>query len=115
MAALLQQLTAAGLRLSVNADKIIVAPRDKLTENLREIIRAHRSELLQELSRSGPSGNPLMTRGQAEDCHAGVWDDAEIAAYTGRVLRFVRRGIATDSADNIAERLTLRDREHDDR
>ena len=35
--------------------------------------------------------------------------------FHGRVLRFVQRGINAPDADDLAERLTLRDREGDDR
>ncbi len=59
------------------------------------------------------SGNPLMTPEQGDDCHAGGWDDAEIDAFTARQARFKRMGRA--EADHLAERLTLRDRQHDDR
>ena len=61
------------------------------------------------------SANPLMTKAQADDCHAGAWDDAEISAFSARVLLFIRRGVDADAADNLAERLTLRDREGDER
>jgi hypothetical protein len=55
-----------------------------------------------------------MTPEQGDDCHAGGWDDAEIDAFTARQARFTRMGRMAD-ADHLAERLTLRDRQHDDR
>jgi hypothetical protein len=58
---------------------------------------------------------PLMTREDADRCHAGGWTDAEIQTFTGRVLLLVRRGVSTTVADDLAERLTLRDRDGDDR
>jgi hypothetical protein len=58
---------------------------------------------------------PLMTMEQADQCHAGGWDNAEIEVFTTRVLRFMRLGTAAEVADDLAERLTLRDREQDDR
>jgi len=60
------------------------------------------------------SGNPLMTPEQGDECHAGGWDDAEIDAFQRREARFTRMGRAAD-AEHLAERLTLRDRQHDDR
>ncbi len=56
-----------------------------------------------------------MTAAQASDCHAGGWDDGEIEAFATRVLRFMQRGIGATAADDLAERLTLRDRDGDDR
>ena len=61
------------------------------------------------------SANPLMTKAQGDACHAGAWGDAEISAFSARVLLFIRRGVDADAADNLAERLTLRDREGDAR
>jgi hypothetical protein len=54
-----------------------------------------------------------LTSDEADRCHAPCWDDAEIAAFTTRTTRFVLLGRA--DADDLAERLTLRDRQHDDR
>jgi hypothetical protein len=48
---------------------------------------------------------------EADRCHAPCWDDAEIAAFTARTERFALLGRA--DADDLAERLTLRDRQHD--
>ena len=50
---------------------------------------------------------------EADRCHAPCWDDAEIAAFTARTERFALLGRA--DADDLAERLTLRDRDGDDR
>lgn len=50
---------------------------------------------------------------EADGCHARCWDDAEIAAFTARTERFALMGRA--DADDLAERLTLRDRDGDDR
>ena len=55
-----------------------------------------------------------MTPEQGDDCHAGGWDDAEIEVFMVREARFMRLGRVAD-AEHLAERLTLRDREQDDR
>ena len=44
---------------------------------------------------------------------ASCWDDAEMAAFTARTARFALLGRA--DADELAERLTQRDRDGDDR
>ena len=33
-------------------------------------------------------GNPYMTPEQGDECHAGGWNDAEIATFTARATRF---------------------------
>lgn len=59
------------------------------------------------------SGNPYMTSEQSDECHEGGWDDAEIAVFIARAARLSARGRA--DAEHLAERLTLRDRQADDR
>ncbi len=54
-----------------------------------------------------------LTNDDAGRCHASCWNDAEIAAFMARTERFAVLG-RTDAAD-LAERLTLRDRDGDDR
>jgi hypothetical protein len=49
----------------------------------------------------------------ADKCHAPCWDDAEISAFTTRAERFALLGRA--DAEDLAERLTQRDRDGDDR
>lgn len=56
-----------------------------------------------------------LTPSEGDACHAPSWDDAEIARFTARVQRFARQGIGADDADDLDERLTLRDRCADDR
>ena len=111
----LQHLQAAGLHLALSEGKIIVTPRAKLTDELRTSIKDNRETLIQALAPTRRSGNPLMTAEQTEACHVGAWDDAEIETFTARVLMFMRRGSKPSAADELAERLTLRDREQDDR
>ncbi len=54
-----------------------------------------------------------LTKADADRCHAPCWADAEIAAFTERTARFAQMGRA--DADELAELLTLRDRDGDDR
>jgi hypothetical protein len=129
-AELLHRLRGKGLVLTLTAaGGLHAAPRDALTDEHRDAIRAARDALVQALlaEASCPppppppppplprrSGNPLMTPEQGDDCHDGGWDDAEIEVFMVREARFMRLGRATD-AEHLAERLTLRDREQDDR
>lgn len=119
---LLHHLRGAGLVLTLTpAGGLHVAPRTALTDDHRAAIRTERDALVlalqAEAEQARPprrSGNPLMTPEQGDECHAGGWDDAEIDAFTARQARFTRMGRAAD-AEHLAERLTLRDRQHDDR
>lgn len=119
---LLHHLRGAGLVLTLTpAGGLHVAPRTALTDNHRSAIRAERDALVlalqAEAEQPSPpwrSGNPLLTPEQGDDCHTGGWDDAEIDAFTARQARFTRMGRLAD-AEHLAERLTLRDRQHDDR
>ena len=54
-----------------------------------------------------------LTNDEADRGHAPCWNDAEIAAFTARAKRFALLGRA--DADDLAERLTLRDRDGNDR
>jgi hypothetical protein len=116
----LQHLRGAGLLLTlIDGGGLHVAPREALTEEHRAAIRAECDALVlalrAEAQTTRRSGNPLLTVEQGDRCHAPAWDDTEICTFTTRVLTFVRRGVGPTNADDLAERLTLRDRERDDR
>ncbi len=119
---LLHYLRGAGLVLTLTpAGGLHVAPRTALTDDHRAAIRTERDALVLALQAEAEptppprrSGNPLLPPEQGDDCHAGGWDDAEIDAFTAREARFTRMGRMAD-AEHLAERLALRDRQHDDR
>ena len=119
---LLHHLRGTGLVLALTpAGGLHVAPRSALTDDHREAIRAERDALVLALQAEASlplpprsSGNPLMTPEQGDECHLGGWDDAEISAFAAREARFTRMGRAAE-AEHLAERLTLRDRQRDDR
>jgi hypothetical protein len=54
-----------------------------------------------------------LTRAEADAAHTVPWDDAQIARFTHRVVLFMRRGINATDADDLAERLHLRDLQGD--
>ena len=56
-----------------------------------------------------------LTHEEGDRCHAPGWDDAEIDQFQTRHARLILLGIADQDADDLAERLTLRDRGCDDR
>lgn len=45
-AAVMQHLTACGLTIQADGDRLIVSPRERLTDPHRALIRAHRMELV---------------------------------------------------------------------
>ena len=63
-----------------------------------------------------PVARPYMlSRTDADRAHYPCWDDAEIETFTVRAMLFIRRGINATDADDLAKRLTLRDRDQDER
>lgn len=121
---LLHLLRDAGLTLTLMpSGGLHVAPRSALTDDYRAAIRARRDALVLALQAEADapppapprrSGNPLMTAEQMEECHTDGWDAAEIDAFRAREARFARLGRQAD-AEHLAERLTLRDRQEDNR
>lgn len=56
-----------------------------------------------------------LSQAQAHECHASGWGDAEILSFRKRQSLMLARGYAPDDAESMAEALTLRDRQGDDR
>lgn len=56
-----------------------------------------------------------LTPAEGDAAHAEPWNDAATARFVARVSLFLRRGINATDADDIAERLHLRDVHGDDR
>lgn len=107
---LLHELAGAGLTVTADGDRLMIRPATKLTDDMRGALRAAKPELLMLLTRPY-----RLARDEAERCHADGWNDAEIATFTTRVTLFMRRGVSVTDADDLAERLTLRDRDGDAR
>ena len=115
---LLQQVRAAGFRLEVADGRLLITPASKLTDELRAELRQAKPELLQLLSlplATYPRRPYALTVAEADRAHADCRDDAVVAQFVARVSLFIRRGVDASEADDLAERLVLRDREGDDR
>jgi hypothetical protein len=108
------RLMASGIRFEVVNEKIVVRPADKLTDDDRHAIRANKPELLQLLSVDTKRRHRL-TKADASAAHAKPWGDAAIGLFTARVVMLMRRGFDATDADDLAERLHLRDERGDDR
>ncbi|MBA3597833.1 MAG: hypothetical protein H0W40_10725 [Methylibium sp.] len=113
---LLAALIDAGLTLRADDNRLIVTPAALLTEDLRSLIRQHKTELLDSVARGLAADRPYrLTPVQGDRCHAGGWDDAEMATFTARQALMLGAGHGSTDAEDLAERLTLRDRDADDR
>jgi hypothetical protein len=107
--------------------RVIVRPASKLTDDLREQIRAHKAEIIDRLAADRAAAPAHQAREQRqphddlprltpEQVRALIgWDDAEIA-QAGRYMRQAdRHGFDLDLAERITDHLMLRDRQRDDR
>ena len=118
---LLEDLAGAGLSVTAEGDRLVIRPASKLTDPMRSALRACKPELIALLAGRAMAPAPPCNRpyrlapADADRCHAGGWDDAETARFVARVALFMRRGINATDADDLAERLTLRDRDADER
>jgi hypothetical protein len=109
---LLHELTDAGFSIEAADDKLVIRPASKLTNDLRAALRQAKPELLAMLA--SPLRPYRLTAGEADAAHAEPWDDADCGRFVARVSLFLRRGINATDADDLAERLHLRDLRGDD-
>lgn len=56
-----------------------------------------------------------LTKDGADAAHAEPWGDAAIARFQSRVQRFMRLGLVEQDAEDLADRLHLRDMDDDER
>ena len=112
---LLDQAARSGLTLVADGPNLVVRPKERLTDDLRAALVAAKPELMAMLKNSGQGGQG----GQGNQAsHVGTvagWDDADIARFIARRDRLMRWGWSEAKAEQVAERLTLRDHEGDDR
>lgn len=132
----LSTLAAAGLSVELKEGRLIVKPRELLTDAMRDAIRAQRDELAAELSAlptlavlaAAPAEGELprndgstcariypLTREQAEESDGHHWAEDTIAMFHARVKAIVTRGFEQQEAEDLAENLKLRDDRGDDR
>jgi TubC N-terminal docking domain len=83
----------AGLSIVASGDNLVVRPAAKLTDPLRQALKAAKPELLALLNTS-PG-----------------WSDDDIHRFNTRRARLLRWGWSEPQAEALAERLTLRDRD----
>lgn len=102
---LLQHLREAGFRLDVAADKLMIAPARALTDEQRQQVRAHKTELL-----------ALLATDRDRWCwpHSEAMNSAEIARFGQRVEQAMQRGMTEAQAEALANNMVQRDRHPDD-
>jgi hypothetical protein len=110
---LLAELAGAGLSVRADGERLVIRPASKLTDELRAALVAAKPELLALLT--GPPRPYRLTKAQGDAAHAEPRDDAACARFVARVALFMRRRINVTDADDLAERLHLRDVQGDDR
>lgn len=127
---MLHELAGAGFTIEADDDKLVIRPASKLTDELRAALRAAKPDLLALLTmpntamtstmtvvlNSAMNGRPhRLLQAEADAAHAESWDNAAIGRFVARVSLFLRRGVNATDADDLAERLHLRNMQDDDR
>ena len=123
---LLNDLAEAGITIRADRNRLLIRPAERLTDDMRQALRAAKAELLAELgarpARADPAALPSspvrpwrLSKADADRCHWPTWNDDEIAAFVARHARLLAHGLSDGDADDLAERLTLRDRDGDTR
>jgi hypothetical protein len=139
---LIQHLRSRGVTLTPRDDgNLSVRPKGVLTDDEREQIKAHKPELIAYLrqqhqptlidwtarARAHFGTAPIHPAPATEPAPPHVFnlpdsvrallglDDGEITRMVGYATQARRHGLNVDDAEEIADRLTLRDRQHDDR
>ena len=105
---LIADLAGAGVCVTAEGDRLAIRPASKLTEPMRAALRDAKPELLALL-------RGIARAPEALDLAAVAWTDADIARFLDRRARLIRWGWAEPEAEKLAERLVIRDREHDER
>lgn len=85
----------------------------------RDVIRGESDEKFRgpiKGSRKEPPQRPhALTEAEADLAHAKSWDEAACGRFVARVTLFIRRGVDATDADDLAERMHLREVNGDDR
>lgn len=106
---LLCELVGAGFSVEAAGERLTIRPASRLTDDLRASIRAAKPELLALLAGETANRPHKLTPAESDAAHAEPWNEAAIGRFVARVGLFLRRGINATDADDLAERLHLRD------
>ena len=112
---LLQQLRDAGLTLEASDGKLIVTPRDRLTDALRLAIKAHKVALMAALTLVSPRADLPPDPDRYCWPHSTAMNTAEIDRFLARVEVLQRKDMGLNAAEALADAMVMRDRDGDDR
>lgn len=119
---LLDHLRGAGLLITLTPNGgLHVAPRIKLNDDHRAVIRAERDALVQALEGEAANDGETPTKGPAVDPDRWCWpkseamNSVEIDTFVARLEQFTNIGLPLIDGESLADKLVVRDREADDR
>ena len=104
---LLDELDAAGFSVTADGNKLLVRPFSRLSEQHRAELREHKAEVLALLSE--PARPYRLSAADADTAHADPWNDDVIERFKTRVRRLLALRFNPQDAEDLAERLHLRD------
>lgn len=105
---LLANLAAIGVTVAAQGSNLIVQPWSRVPEDMRLALRAAKPELMAMLT--PPPARPYrLTPAEMRVANADPWDDAACARFEARARHLVRLGYRDQDAEDLAERLHLRD------
>ena len=110
---LLGELDAAGFSVTADGNKLLVRPFSRLSEQHRAELREHKAEVLALLSE--PARPYRLSAADADTAHADPWNDDVIERFKTRVRRLLALRFNPQDAEDLAERLHLRDVHSDHR
>jgi hypothetical protein len=115
--AIVEAIHAAGLTLTATPDcRVKVMPADRLTGELANLIRANKPALLDWLRQAAnDSADPDRWCWPNDPSPDAAMNASEIEILASRTQFFMRRGLDLRQAEKLADKLTRRDREGDDR
>lgn len=105
---LLANLTAIGVTVTAQGGSLIVQPWSRVPDDMRLALRAAKSDLIEILT--PPPARPYrLSATETRVAHADPWDDDAIARFQGRKRHLMLLGLRDQDAEDLAERLHLRD------
>jgi len=107
---------AAGLSVRADGDALAVKPADRLTPEIRTLLVAHKPALLNWLRQAANDpADPDRWCWPNDPSLDAAMNSGEIETLASRTQLFMRRGLGLRQAEKLADTLTRRDREDDDR
>jgi hypothetical protein len=107
---LLAELEDGGFSVRASNGMLVIRPWSKVTEPMRDALRAAKPELMALLTTPRPPTRRFQLPVEdSHSAHAYSWTTGQIAAFEARRDAILERGFSTEDAEDLAERLHLRD------